>query len=293
MDFHKNIVIATQLFAETLPISSSTHVWLVDFFWTRIFKTAIPYASEPIMDILFLPTLLVLIFYFKSHTQHLVRSLYKFITRPRPHHLRWLSILIRISGYLIASTLTFTAVFYSLRFLIGPGMKYVAGPDAWIAQAVGLGITCCLQLSTYFVSAQHQHETALTPTKAIAIGFLQGFAALPGISRLSITLVTARLLHVPPHRAFEFSTLLQITLFLGNIVKNILFPTYAVESATGIAAYQQILSSFSWDNIIVITIFTIASYYGLRFTKKLNCAKTLWKISPYFMLPIGALLLFH
>lgn len=293
MDLHKNVIIATQLLAETLPISSSTHVWLVDFFWTRVFHTTTPCASEPIMDLLFLPTLLVLIFYFKSHLINLGRTIYRCIQAPRPHHFRLMLILLRVAGYLVVSCLTFVVIFYSLRFFIGSGLKYVAERDAWIAQAVGLGVTGGLQLFTYFVSPQHQNETPLTTLKAITIGFLQGFAALPGISRLSITLVTARLLNIPPHRAFEFSTLLQITLFLGNIIKNILFPSAALDSARGLSAYTSTFGLFSWDNFVVIILFTVASYQGLRLTKKMNSSKQLWKISPYFLIPISALLLFN
>ncbi len=293
MDLHKNLIIATQLFAETLPISSSTHVWLVDFLWSQFSGISTPAASEAIMDLLFLPTLLVLLYYFKTHTRHALKTLNSFFHTPTSHHIRWLLILLRIAGYLIASTLAFTAIFYSFRFLLGNSMKFLAGPQAWIAQALGLGVTALLQLSTYFRSTQQQNETHLSLSKAIIIGLFQGFAALPGISRLSITLVTARWLNIPPHRAFEFSTLLQITVFLGNLCKNIIIPNGSIAPSQGIRLYTQTFELFSFDNLIIIALFTLASYQGLRLTKELNTTKSLWKISPYFAIPIGILLFAH
>lgn len=293
MDLHKNCIIATQLFAETLPISSSTHVWIVDFFWALFSHSPATRASEPIMDVLFLPTLVVLIFYFKTHAQHLMRTLAELLYRPSSHHMRWILILLRVAGYLLASTLTFTSLYYGLRFLFGLEMKYTASPDAWIAQAIGLGVTALLLLSTYFTPRQQNAETSLTLSKSIFIGFLQGFAALPGISRLGITLVAARWVQMPPHRAFEFSTLLQITVFLGNLFKNMLFSNHGFSPATGYATYRDAFASFSWDNLLVMAIFSVASYQGLRFTKKLNSAKTLWQLAPYFLAPISILVLFH
>jgi|GEM_PF-1927713 len=293
MDLHKNCILATQLFAETLPISSSTHVWIVDFLWTLFSKSTARRASEPIMDVLFLPTLVILIFYFKSHARHLLSTLAQLIYRPSLHHVRWIFILLRVAGYLLASTLTFAITYYGLRFLFSLEMKYIATPDAWIAQAIGLCATGALLLSTYFTPRQHDAETPLTLSKSIFIGFLQGFAALPGISRLGITLVASRWVQLPPHRAFEFSTLLQITVFLGNLFKNMLFPQHSFSPVIGYTTYLHALTSFSWDNLLVMAIFAAASYQGLRFTKKLNSAKRLWQLSPYFLAPISILVLFH
>ena len=291
MQLHKNLIIATQLFTETLPISSSTHVWLSDFFWTKFHPQAVSVASEAFMDLLFLPTFLVLIIFFRSHCKHLFKTFFKATQKPSSHLLSWVGILVKVLGFLIASTLSFVCVFFAFKFF-GHNFQY-ATKNTWIPQAIGLCVTMLLQASTFFAPPQQSLETTLTLKKSIVIGLFQGLAALPGISRLNITLVAARWMNISPHRAFEFSTLMQITAFIGNLVRNILFPDNIFSPATGIQTYLKILSEYSWDTILTMIVFATLSYFGLKLTKRLNSAKELWKMSPYFLIPLTSLFLFH
>lgn len=291
MQLHKNLIIATQLFTETLPISSSTHAWFADFFWTKYHPETAPLASEAFMDLLFFPTFLVLIFFFRSHCKHLFTTFFRATQTPSPHLLSWVGILLKVLGFLIASTLSSACVFFTFKFL-GHGFKSTTA-NIWIAQAIGLFVTMLLQASTFFAAPQQSHETTLTLKKAIFIGLLQGLASLPGISRLNITLVAACWMNLSPNRAFEFSTLMQIVAFTGNFARNILFPNNIFSPTTGIQTYLKILSEYTWDNVLTIISFAALSYVGLKITKRLNSAKQLWKMSPYFLIPLTSLFLFH
>lgn len=286
MNLHKNLIIAAQLLCETLPISSSTHAWIADFLWKKVHPNAPDIITEPFMDLLFLPTFIVLMIFFRHHVAHLVKTLASvFTTRPRSTKFaQWLMIMIRVSGYILASLVTFSAVFLGLKTLggpVGPTQEY-----QWMLPLVGLAATALLQMSVFFAPNTQATESSISLKNAVLIGAFQGFSALPGISRLSTTLVAARWLNVPPHRAFEFSTLLQISVFIGNPIKNMILAR-APGELFSTAPYIPLVRDLTWDSVAVMLVCAALSYGGLVLTNTLNASKTLWKIAPYFFIPMG------
>lgn len=286
MQLHKNLVIAAQLLCEPLPISSSTHVWIADFLWRKNHLGTPTIAIEHLMDLLFLPTLLVLIAFFRHHVIHLLKTIFtptKYNFKS-PQYKHWWTIMLRVAGYLIVATIMFATVFLSLRYLVT--LTPPTEALEWIPPIIGLSLTMLLQTSLFFAPNSQATESSLCLWKAMVIGISQGFAAIPGISRLGATLTAARWLNIPPHRAFEFSTLLQIIVFIGNLIKN-MFLARTPGQLLSLKPYMPIIHALSWDSIIIILVCTTLSYAGLVLTKTLNSSKQLWKFAPYFLVPIG------
>ncbi len=191
------------------------------------------------------------------------------------HAKKWFLIMRQIIGYSITASAAFTVTFFGLKFFLPPSIQYPL-----ILPAIGLSITALSQFSTFLITT-NTNERKLTFFKAIIIGLLQGLAAIPGISRLSITLISARWLGISPHRAFEFSTLLQLATFLGSPARNILNnPTKFL------TLYADHLKHISYPEIAIIAGCSIISFYGLRLTWELNQTRSLWKVTPYFAVPL-------
>ena len=289
---HKNLVIAAQILTEPLPISSSAHVWITDFFWKKSNPLALDVATEHLMDLLFFPTLIALIFFFRHHVIHLIKTIFTSHKQSQisSHYMRWWMIMLRLAGYVAASTFIFAAVFLVIKNL--EKILNIYTKDDWFVPFWGLAFTMIFQASLFFAPNTQASESSLNLGKACIIGALQGLAALPGVSRLSTTLVTARWLNIPPHRAFEFSTLLQIIIFVGNFVKNTIVARQPGQLFS-LQPYIPLLSEASISSIAVIIGCTILSYAGLLLTNKLNAEKKLWKIAPYMLIPMSLLIFFH
>lgn len=84
--------------------------------------------------------------------------------------------------------------------------------------AIGLGFsaTSLVVLSTFWVRPGRLEQP--TVLSALAIGFMQGLAVLPGLSRSGGTIATALWLGVRPERAFELSFLMSLPAVAGAIL---------------------------------------------------------------------------
>jgi len=81
---------------------------------------------------------------------------------------------------------------------------------------VGFLLTSACVLSTHWVRPGHREQPSFAG--ALVIGFLQGLAVLPGLSRSGGTIAGALWLGVRPDRAFELSFLMSLPAVLGAIV---------------------------------------------------------------------------
>jgi len=79
-----------------------------------------------------------------------------------------------------------------------------------------VGICFFITAVFLFLSDRRKHTVSVVSFKtALIIGFIQGLAVLPGISRSGVTIAGAILLGVKPDSAFKFSFLLAIPTILG------------------------------------------------------------------------------
>ncbi len=119
-------------------------------------------------------------------------------------------------------------------------------------------------------------------SKFIILGFVQGLALLPGISRFASVYATARLLKIPTRRAFEITFLLQFPL----IVAGFFLGFYKMSRVPG---WYNI---FSLPVVLSIVVATIVSVFVLFWCKRLARDKKLWRFSFYMFFPISILILF-
>jgi len=84
--------------------------------------------------------------------------------------------------------------------------------------AIGLGFlaTGILLTSTRFV--RRGEEDTTSALGALALGFAQGLAVLPGLSRSGSTVTVALWLGIKPERAFELSMLMSLPAVLGAVL---------------------------------------------------------------------------
>jgi len=182
-----------QGFTEFLPVSSSGHLVLLQSL------TGVNPPGVVVEIALHLATLLaVLIYYFRDAAQILSFRPGAQVSRPGLYFL-----------YLAAATIVTVAFIYPLRhFLEG----LTEGPQATLALVFTFTATALMMLAADRVirsSAVRAREvTSLGLLSVLAIGLVQGVAALPGISRSGSTIFAGLLLGLRREEAARFSFLL-------------------------------------------------------------------------------------
>ena len=219
---------------EWLPISSTAHLRLAEIF--------LGLAATPLFNLLLhLGTISVVIFYFRKDIKNILIALL---------HLDFKS----ENGVLI------------------PRIAIATVPTA----AVGLGYSIFLQDSlgtipviavTFIVGAAIVYTTkfaeevvdGLSYKTALIMGFAQGFAIFPGLSRSGATISIALLLGLKREKAFKFSFLLSIPAIVGD---------FAFE------AYRQrgVLSTSGINGIEVTAAVAVAAVVGYFAIKLLSRA---------------------
>lgn len=199
--------IATQIVTESFPISSSSHVRLLEMYLQRI-GSASWLSSIPkyFVDFLHLPTLCILLLFFGK---------------------RWFDPLLHIDqgwseiapfAFRVGLACGVTVAFYMLWTCTG-----------WkdlFAMKWGLMVTAALLLSLLFVPQMlhdQKNENLPCPTisTALCLGAVQGIALLPGISRMAATFVVGRWRGLSHEHALEFSCVIQIPLIGAAIIRSL------------------------------------------------------------------------
>lgn len=192
---------------EFLPVSSSAHLVFVQ----HLFGLTEPMVFFDV--ILHLGTLVGLCIYFAGDIAHLVRdSLYgiSYLVRRKPlaeiadiaPHSRW------ALGILLASLPTGL-----MGIFLKDGFEMIFGSLRAVGFAL-LGTTLLLWFTRYFQKNERGIDRARYRDFLI-LGFLQGIAITPGISRSGSTIAAALFLGLKREDAFRFSFLLAIPTILG------------------------------------------------------------------------------
>jgi undecaprenyl-diphosphatase len=192
--FEQAIVLGIlQGLTEFLPISSDGHLalaqMLLDVEGGGLTLTVLLHAG----------TLLATILYFRQRIGEVLLELWQHLRRgrlPAPASAGWDAILV------LMATVPTGLIGLALRDMVA---QWTHEP---LATGFGFIVTACLLTSTLWA----RPGTLLSPTLvgALAIGFAQGLAVAPGVSRSGITIVMALWLGVRAERAFEFSMLLSV-----------------------------------------------------------------------------------
>lgn len=140
----------------------------------------------------------------------------------------------------------------------------------------GMSVTACALLATYGCDPITNRSEFSVITFAI-IGFAQGIALLPGISRLALTTVVGCYMGFSLFNAFIFSWLVMIPLML------------AVVSKTLITLYQQgtLTQLLNWQICLAMLVSGVISWYVLLYMLILIFTQKWWLLGWYMALPIG------
>jgi undecaprenyl-diphosphatase len=212
---------AVQLITESLPISSTGHVQLLQLFLQRWGYDVNDGLSEALDHGLHGPMLFILAVYFRKQWVPLARatvtSLAALIrSRGVLHSLTFsqrklLQIVTRIAGMVVVADIT-TALGY---FLFKNKLQALTGNNIMLL-ACGFAVT---MLVLWSIRWRTDSSQTLSYSRALLIGSAQGSVALlPGISRFASTVVCARWLGISQRRSLQFSFLMFAPLMLAAFV---------------------------------------------------------------------------
>lgn len=241
--YYEYLIASIQIISEALPISSSTHVlWLMmllEKYHRSIPAICYTKAYEFIMHI---PTVMVICVYF----------LPRIVT-----HLFYLPVS-TIKQYVF-----FILCSNSITVMLYPFMK--SGISNYISPWFGLGITSLLLLISPFFTGS---RTNMTMVDASIIGFAQGCALLPGISRLAVTLVIAQARGLSPQISFIYTCLLQL-------------PLFGAAGLYGLWCFKDAPFSYSFFGIVMISLAMLLALGAMYIVERCTRERKLWYFGIY------------
>ncbi len=202
-----------QAVTEFLPISSDGHLILVPSLlgWSR-FGLGFDVALHA-------GTLLATVAYFRAD----VRDLAVAMTSPSPDRAADR----RLAWMLIGATVPSVVVVLALESFV-EGVERRPVTQQITISAWGLIVTTVTLLGSELIARRTrsplkgtQDAASIGWPRALIVGFAQGFAALPGVSRSGTTIATAQALGLPRGEAARFSFLLSIPIVGAATVKKL------------------------------------------------------------------------
>lgn len=212
--FEAVVLAIVQAVTEFLPISSDGHLILVPSLagWERF--------GLGFDVMLHTGTLLATVVYFRRDVAALARGLLS--TAPEKASDR------RLALMLLGATVPSVAVVLVLESFID-GVELRPVDQQIVISAIGLLVTSVVLGGSELIAAAEKRrapaveDSASIPWwKALVIGFAQGFAALPGVSRSGLTISTGQALGITRGEAARFSFLMSIPIISAATAKKLL-----------------------------------------------------------------------
>lgn len=213
-----------QGFTEWLPISSSGHLVVAQ----SLMKLSVPAEFDVV---LMLGTIAALLLYFRQK----IFSLASGLLQSDPASFKYV-LLIALAG-IPTAIVGFAAKDFFKGLFSQPFIVSI------LIFATGIFL--------FIASRKRNQENELSPKSALAVGFAQGLAVAPGISRSGSTIGAALLLGVKPKEAAEFSFLIGA-------------PAMLIASLIELRGLEQLNFDMQLAAIGVITSF-LAGYAGIGF----------------------------
>lgn len=269
------LILFFQVVLESLPISSSGHVFLiVKNLFLSISKDFLKFFDHLIHG----PTIFIIILFFWKEWYPLLKKLI-YVSPGKDSYKKLVGLFCKIVGYVLLADFI-TGLFYlAFRVLLEKNALLTSNfcmLVGFIVTAVGLFSLKWLKDVSY---------KTLNIRKVFLLGVVQGVALLPGISRFASTYIVARWLRVSPRRALQFSFLIDLPLivlaFFGGLTKMLVYPERFME------VILVFCSPVSW---IVVMIATVLGYYALRLSVFLCYERKFWWFGIYMIFPILFLL---
>ncbi len=181
---------------EFLPISSSAHLALVPAL------TGWPDQGLVIDVAVHVGTLLAVTLYFWRDLLDMTAGVWSAARGRRNPNAR-------LAGYLTIASLPVAMAGYLVNEYLGDGLRNIT-VIAWATLGFGLLLWVADSVGAAFRRIEH-----LSVADALAIGFAQALALIPGASRSGVTITAARALGVERPAAARFSMLLSIPAIIG------------------------------------------------------------------------------
>lgn len=203
MDFWQSVALGIlQGISEFIPISSSGHLVVA-----RVVM-GLELADIPLLYdvVLHIATLIVVIVFFRERILRMVGALARWVARRSTADD---AVDLRLAWLVFLGTLVTVAVGLSIRRLdLHLYPRVVAG--AFL-------VTAILLVLAHFTRGHIDYD-GLTLRHGVVVGFVQGLAVVPGISRSGSTIWAALASGISRERAGEYSFLLSIPAILGALV---------------------------------------------------------------------------
>ena len=261
-----HLFILAQIIGESLPISSSSHLRILEQWVTM---PTIPRAFDYFLHA---PTLVIILVFFRREFSLLCALFY---ATPSSAARIGITALRMVSFAGITSTIT---VGFYLVFHIMLRSFLVSNLNALML--IGLISTMFSLFSLRYVPQQKKStQPMLTVKHAVILGTLQGLVLLPGLSRFAHTYVGSRWLGYSWRRSFQISFLMQLPLIVLALVGRVV-PGFMKNPA----AWQLITMSNMW----VMAAATVGGYAALLLAWKMAERGWLTHIAWYMGLPIAA-----
>lgn len=237
-----------QILFESLPISSSGHLAL----FSRKISEGLEYFIHG-------PSVLVILFFFRKELGFFLRNFTNQIGTVGNF----------IFSLLFADFVT-VFIYFGLKFF------YFTFFPLWL----GFLFTSLFIFSTYLIPIlkKHNNETdlfSLSLLKAGMIGFAQGLALLPGISRLGVLYSTGVWFGLKPRASFAFSLAVAVPIFAAGSFKGFI----------QIYSSQEIFELVSFTKIFTTFLALVGAYYLLVWVSHLAQKGKLWWFGVYLILP--------
>ncbi len=250
------IWIATQIIIESFPVSSSTHLKIIESLLQKKYDSSfllrLPRYFDDFLHICSLGVMSI--FFFK----------------------RW-SILLMYPWQCLPITLTILMhTFISSSITVGLYFLFnIYNVAHYFPTPLGIIITMICLLSSYYCP-QSDFES-LTIVKSIILGCVQGFALLPGISRLGSTYVAARWLRLSPQHALETSCIIQAPLIGAAVVRACIY----------LWKSPFIIQFLNVSTVLVMLFASIIAYEGFVLVWYFMKYNLLWIFSLYLIVPLS------
>lgn len=257
--------IMIQTLVESLPISSSGHVMLVQRWYEKLGYT---FAYEQIEQINFLlhgPAFIIMLCYFFTTWSEMIIGkkieIKDFLSIATYKKAVWPCVFI-----LIVDLITF--IFWKLEFL-----KFAYDQKYFLT--FGFVITAIMLYLTQFM--QGKEAVTFIWWHAVVLGVAQSIAFLPGISRFAITFFVARLLQYSAYNAFALSFLIQFPLVLAAFIQGSLQIYY-----NDAISYE----IFNFWILLGMVPLTYLSYKIFDVVGQMIIQNKIWYFSLYMLVPI-------
>lgn len=274
-----DIIAITQIIAETLPISSSAHVFIVQFFFSH------PELSQHFDHLLHGAMIIVVLVAFFKEWKAICAILYTTIVRSLIHRKPCTYIhqkTLLLCKHIITTVITANSVIIG-AYAIKKSSLYQIHIIPYYPQLLLIGLLGNA-LILYALKKQdaNTQNIKLTHKHALIIGCTQALAFLiPGISRFGSTYTMGRCCGISSRRSCEFSFLIQLPLitgafFIDGCYKGLYLNNDNIRSII-----------FNPTTLITFTIATISAIYLFKWIKNtIIPQQLLWRFSWYMFIPI-------